>query len=166
MGLLTRESGFLLVETVQKQEIIGFVRYTLIPYPDVDMPYPEIGFGIPAISARGKGYAQEAVKLLVGYLFSGYPVERIMAFTDGDNVPSQRVLERLDFIWKANCAVQRSGTESGAIPLSLAFYVRNIASSEYIMNHPLRNGLIRPRRYPKWITSFLDELGLRLVPYV
>jgi aminoglycoside 6'-N-acetyltransferase len=97
MGLLSRAAGFLLVETIQKQEIIGFVRYTLIPYPDADTPYPEIGFGIPEISAQGKGFAKEAVKILVDYLFAGYPVERIMAFTDAENLPAQRVLEKNGF---------------------------------------------------------------------
>jgi len=97
MGLLTRNAGFLLIESVQTQEIVGFVRYTLIPYPDADTPYPEIGFGIPASRAQGKGYAKEAVKLLVDYLFAGYPVERIMAFTDAENIPAQKVLEKNGF---------------------------------------------------------------------
>jgi RimJ/RimL family protein N-acetyltransferase len=97
MGLLSRESGFLIIETIPAREAIGFVRYTLIPYPDADMPYPEIGFGIPEASAQGKGYAKEAIKLLVDYLFAGYPVERIMAFTDQDNIPAQRVLEKNGF---------------------------------------------------------------------
>jgi diamine N-acetyltransferase len=96
-GLLGRESGVLLIETLADQQIVGFVRYTLISFPDSDMPYPEIGFGIPATSARGKGYAKEAVKLLVDYLFSGYPAERIAAFTDVENVPAQRVLEASGF---------------------------------------------------------------------
>jgi ribosomal-protein-alanine N-acetyltransferase len=96
-GLLTRESGLLLIQTIQENEVIGFVRYTLLPYPDADMPYPEIGFGIPEISAQGKGYAKEAVGLLVDYLFAGYPVERIMAFTDQENIPAQRVLEKNGF---------------------------------------------------------------------
>jgi aminoglycoside 6'-N-acetyltransferase len=97
MGLLTREAGFLLVETIPSHEVIGYVRYTLIPYPDADNPYPEIGFGIPETSAQGKGYAQEAINLLVDYLFSGYPVERIMAFTELENIPAQRVLEKNGF---------------------------------------------------------------------
>lgn len=97
MGLLTRQAGFLLIEIMQTQEIIGFVRYTLISYPDADTPYPEIGFGIPEISAQGKGFAKEAVKLLIDYLFAGYPVERIMAFTDEENIPAQRVLEKNGF---------------------------------------------------------------------
>ncbi len=97
MGLLTRESGFLLIETNQEQEVVGYVRYTLIPYPDADMPYPEIGFGIPQANAQGKGYAKEAVKLLVAYLFAGYPAERIIAFTEQENIPAQRVLEKNSF---------------------------------------------------------------------
>ena len=97
MGLLTREAGFLLIESVATQEIIGFVRYTLISYPDADTPYPEIGFGVPGSSAQGKGFAQEAVKLLIDYLFAGYPVERIIAFTDAENIPAQRVLEKNSF---------------------------------------------------------------------
>lgn len=97
MGLLSRESGFLLVETIPAKETIGFVRYTLIPYPDPDMPCPEIGFGIAEASARGKGFAKQAVKLLVEYLFAGYPVERVMAFTEQENIPAQGVLKKNGF---------------------------------------------------------------------
>lgn len=96
-ALLTRESGFLLIQTIPDEEVIGFVRYTLIPFPDADAPCPEVGFGIPETRAQGKGYAREAVQLLVDYLFAGYPVERIMAFTDAENVPAQQVLEKNGF---------------------------------------------------------------------
>jgi RimJ/RimL family protein N-acetyltransferase len=96
-GLLGRESGFLLIETLEEQKVIGFVRYTLLQFPDADCPYPEIGFGIPESEARGRGYAKEAVGLLVAYLLSGYPAERIAAFTDVENTPAQRVLEALGF---------------------------------------------------------------------
>lgn len=101
-GLLKREMGLLLIETIEDQQVIGYVRYTLIPYPDNDTPHPEIGFGLPAANARGKGYAKEAVKLLVDYLFSGYPTERIGAFTDNENIPAQRVMDSVGF--------QREGT--------------------------------------------------------
>lgn len=90
-------SGFLLIETIQGGETIGYVRYTLMPYPDADNPYPEIGFGIPSASAQGKGFATEAVRLIVEYLFAGYPVERVMAFTERDNLPARRVLEKTNF---------------------------------------------------------------------
>lgn len=62
--LLTRASGLLLAETLQDQEIVGYVQYSQIPYPDADMPYPEIGFGVPQANAQGKGYAKEACKVL------------------------------------------------------------------------------------------------------
>jgi RimJ/RimL family protein N-acetyltransferase len=96
-GLLRRESGVLLIETIEDQRVIGYARYTMLPFPDADLPYPEIGFGIPEVSARGQGYAKEGVGLLVKYLFSGYPVERIAAFTDEENVPAQRVMESVGF---------------------------------------------------------------------
>ncbi len=96
-GLLSRESGILLVETLSDRQVAGFVRYTLISYPDADAPSPEIGFGKPLASAQGKGYAKEAVRLLIDYLFAGYPVERIVAFTDIDNFPAQRVMEGIGF---------------------------------------------------------------------
>ncbi len=95
-GLLKRESGLLLVETKDGQ-VIGFVRYMMLPVPDADLPHPEIGFGIPEASARGQGYATEAVSLLVEYLFAGYPVERVAAFTDDENRPAQRVMEKVGF---------------------------------------------------------------------
>jgi aminoglycoside 6'-N-acetyltransferase len=100
-GLLSRQSGFLLIERLEDGQGIGFVRYSLIAYPDADNPIPEIGFGIPDLSAQGKGYAKEALGLLVDYLFAGYVVERIMAFTEIENIPSQRVMER--------CGFQREG---------------------------------------------------------
>ncbi len=96
-GLLRRESAFLLIETIEDRRVIGFVRYTLLPFPDSDIPYPEIGFGIPDANLRGRGYANEATALLVEYLFSGYPAERIGAFTDVENFPAQHLLEKLRF---------------------------------------------------------------------
>lgn len=96
-GLLRRESALLLIETIVDQEVVGFVRNSMIPFPDADMPHPEIGFGIPNASARGKGYAKEAVNLLVDYLFAGYPVNRIIAFTDKENIPAQRAMQSLGF---------------------------------------------------------------------
>ncbi|MEJ2733010.1 MAG: GNAT family protein [Anaerolineae bacterium] len=96
-GLLKRESGFLLIETMEDQRVVGFVRYSMLSLPDADLPHPEVGFGIPEVDARGQGYAQEAVQLLVEYLFAGYPVERVAAFTEDENKPAQRVLERVGF---------------------------------------------------------------------
>jgi len=87
----------LLIEAITAQRVIGFVRYTLLKFPDADLPYPEIGFAIAEVSARGQGLAKEAVGLLVDYLFSGYPTERVAAFTDVENLPAQRVLAGVGF---------------------------------------------------------------------
>ena len=96
-GLLKRDGGFLLVEELVEPRPVGFVRYTMLSFPDADLPYPEIGCGIPDVQARRKGLAKEAVALLTGYLFSGYPLERVAAFTDVENLPAQHVLEAAGF---------------------------------------------------------------------
>jgi len=96
-GLLQRESGMLIIETKRDRHVVGFARYTMLSIPDADLPHPEIGFGIPEVAARGKGYAKEAVGLLVEYLFAGYPVERVTAFMDEENRAAQRVMEGVGF---------------------------------------------------------------------
>lgn len=96
-GLVGRESGFLMVEVASEQKTIGFVRYTSSPFPDADVPGIDIGYGIADADYRRKGYATEALVLLLDYLFSGYPIERISAYTDADNTPSRRLLARLGF---------------------------------------------------------------------
>ena len=96
-GLLSRENGILLIETIDEQHVVGFVRYSMLSVPDADYPYPEIGFGIPEESYRRRGYGSEGVRLLVAYLFSGYSTERIAAFTDIDNLPAQSIMENLGF---------------------------------------------------------------------
>lgn len=96
-GLLSREGGILLIETIEGQSVVGFVRYSMLSVPDSDHPYPEIGFGVPEINARGKGYGKEGVWLLVDYLFSGYPTQRIAAFTDIENKSAQRLMQNLGF---------------------------------------------------------------------
>jgi len=96
-GLLTRDSAFMMVELVEGKRAIGVVRYRPLGLPDEDLPVPEIGFAIAEESARGKGYAKEAVEVLVRYLYDSTPTERIMAVTGAENVSSQRVLEGLGF---------------------------------------------------------------------
>jgi aminoglycoside 6'-N-acetyltransferase len=54
----------------------------------------EIGFTI-AGEHQGRGYATEAARLLVGYLFADRGKHRITACCDGRNTASAAVLERL-----------------------------------------------------------------------
>jgi RimJ/RimL family protein N-acetyltransferase len=96
-GLLSRDFAILLIEDRADGSVLGFVRYTLVRLPDADLPYPEIGYGVPNEQRRGQGVATEATRLLVDYLFAGYPCERIAAFVDVENTPSRRVLEKVGF---------------------------------------------------------------------
>jgi len=63
--------------------------------PDADDPRQcEIGFTI-ASEYQGHGYATEAARLLVGYLFTARGKHRIAASCDARNAASAAVLERL-----------------------------------------------------------------------
>jgi len=63
--------------------------------PQADDPRQcEIGFTI-APDHQGRGYATEAVRLLVGYLFTGRGKHRITAYCDARNAASAALLERL-----------------------------------------------------------------------
>ncbi len=55
----------------------------------------EVGYGLVA-SARRQGYASEALAAVID-LAAGHGVPRMVARTDLDNTPSQRVLERAGF---------------------------------------------------------------------
>lgn len=55
-----------------------------------------IGYGLVP-SARGRGYATEALRALVAYLLGQPSVRAIKADTMPDNVASQRVLEKAGF---------------------------------------------------------------------
>ncbi len=96
-SLLDRTAAVFMIETIEGGQPVGFVRYTMTTYPDDDCPWPDIGFGIGSEGDRGKGYAREAVALLVDYLFAAFPVERVGATTDTENEPARRVLERVGF---------------------------------------------------------------------
>jgi [ribosomal protein S5]-alanine N-acetyltransferase len=96
-GLLTHDAAFLIIETLDDKRAIGVVRYRPLALPEHDLPVPEIGFAIADKAARGHGYAREAAELLVRYLYENVPGDRIMALTNSENLPSQRLLEALGF---------------------------------------------------------------------
>ena len=77
------------------RKIIGSLVH-FIPHPLVKSCL-EIGYGIDDITLRRKGYALEAVGLLIDYLFETKILERIQATTNIANIGSQRVLEKLGF---------------------------------------------------------------------
>ncbi|GAA1745592.1 GNAT family N-acetyltransferase [Luedemannella helvata] len=55
-----------------------------------------LGYGMAA-SARGRGYATRATRLVAAWAFDQAGIERLIAGTAPDNVGSQRVLERAGF---------------------------------------------------------------------
>lgn len=56
----------------------------------------EIGCTL-AKSSQGKGYATEAVRIVISYLFSDFNKHRVVASIDPDNLPSIALFERLKF---------------------------------------------------------------------
>ena len=95
-GLLSSRHGMLLIVT-QDDTVVGLVDYHQERYgPNEGSIVYNIGISIAA-EQRGKGYGTEAQKLLAAYLFSTYPIMRVEASTDIENVPEQRALEKAGF---------------------------------------------------------------------
>lgn len=57
----------------------------------------DVWYAICLPEERGKGYGSEAVELLVDYVFSHRPVERVGATSDVENPASWKLLEHLGF---------------------------------------------------------------------
>ncbi len=96
-GLISSQHGRLLIVTSNNDDIIGSISYRQVRYgPNEGSLAFNIGISIAA-EHRGKGYGVEAQKLLTSYLFSTYPVTRIEASTDRENIAAQRVLEKAGF---------------------------------------------------------------------
>ena len=95
-GLLSSRSGELLVVTTN-DDVVGSVSYHHVRYGpnDGSLAY-NIGISIAA-AHRGKGYGVEAQKLLANYLFATYPIMRVEASTDKENIAEQRALEKAGF---------------------------------------------------------------------
>lgn len=85
--------------------VVGECGVRAWPQPDE----PEIGYGL-APSARGRGYAVEAVARLAGHLLAQAGVRRVLAETDSGNPGSVRLLRRLGF---APCEPSTGGPEAG-----------------------------------------------------
>jgi RimJ/RimL family protein N-acetyltransferase len=56
-----------------------------------------VGYGLVE-PARGHGYATEALRALVAYAAQQPGAKRVVADTEKDNVPSQRVLDKAGFV--------------------------------------------------------------------
>jgi len=96
-GLLDSHYGVLLV-VASNDEVIGRVDYHQVKYgPNEGSTAYNIGIVIAA-EHRGKGYGAEAQRLLAAYLFDTYPVARVEASTDCENMPEQHALEEAGFV--------------------------------------------------------------------
>lgn len=95
-GLIGPRFGELLVVNYD-DEIVGEVSYHQERYgPNDGSTVYNIGINL-APEHRGKGYGGEAQKLLAAYLFSTYPIMRVEASTDIENIPEQKALEKAGF---------------------------------------------------------------------
>ncbi len=95
-GLLSSQNGELLI-VMQTDNVVGTVSYHQVGYgPNEGSVAYNIGISI-AVGQRGKGYGVEAQKLLASYLFSTYPIMRVEATTDRENIAEQRALEKAGF---------------------------------------------------------------------
>jgi RimJ/RimL family protein N-acetyltransferase len=61
-----------------------------------DLHKPEIFYNLLP-SARGKGYAVEAVMAVTKWVFENYEIEYLIGTTEVSNTPSQRVLEKCGY---------------------------------------------------------------------
>ena len=74
---------------------VGRVSYFRLIFAPFSYGY-NIGIGI-MLEHRGHGYGAEAQRLLADYLLFTYPVGRVEASTDIENLAEQRSLERAGF---------------------------------------------------------------------
>lgn len=72
----------------------------LHPQADIHQKNAELGYWL-AEPYWGKGIITEAVKQMVAFGFSTYPINRIFARPFGTNIASQKVLEKAGFILEA-----------------------------------------------------------------
>jgi RimJ/RimL family protein N-acetyltransferase len=82
------------VERKDEGRVVGVVgHYRAHPV----LEYTDVWYILGDRTARGHGFGREAVKLLVGHLFTTVAPERVGATCDVENVASYRLLEGLGF---------------------------------------------------------------------
>ncbi len=86
--------GFWAVEEKSSEVFIGFVGLNIPGYELPFSPVIEIGWRLDN-AFWGKGYAPEAARKALEVGFEQFGMKEIVAFTALDNVPSQRVMEKI-----------------------------------------------------------------------
>ncbi len=84
-----REKFSLLLIVDKTDRVVGFVGF----HPSMYDAY-EIAWIIFDPADRGKGYASEATRLLIDYLFDGLKLNRLEAYIHPDNVASRHLAEK------------------------------------------------------------------------
>lgn len=108
---------------------IGFVGH-YVPHPVLETL--DVWYVIGDPRARRKGYATEAVGLLLRHLFDTRPFPRIGATCDVENQPSVALLERLGF---SREGVMRSALYHHARWHDIAFY--GIMRADWVAARPV-----------------------------
>jgi len=80
------------IEEIATGEMVGDAAY----YLKKDDSQAYIGYSIARAHWR-KGYAMEAIRRLLAYLFEELDLHRVIAITDVENIPSFSLLDRLGF---------------------------------------------------------------------
>lgn len=93
-GMSGEKSAYLLI-TANGGVTVGFIAHYM-PYSSLNGR--ELGYLIFHSNNRNSGYASEAVRLLVGHLFSGLPLNRLQVRVDPSNRPAVRVAEKNGFV--------------------------------------------------------------------
>jgi len=92
---VAHKEGELLIVRVDDGVPVGTVQYHGTSYGGYARSY-NIGISV-APDQRGRGYGSEAQRLLADFLFFAFPIGRVEAGTDVENVAEQRALERAGF---------------------------------------------------------------------
>lgn len=112
------ERGVLIVATKDGVPV-GRVSYFRLVFAPYSYGY-NIGISI-APEHRGHGYGAEAQRLLADYLLYAFPVRRVEASTDVENLAEQRALERAGFTREG---ILRSGWWRGGRWYDMVVYSR------------------------------------------
>lgn len=100
VGLYREDWGTWAIVRLSDGLALGGIGFHAAPGPD---RWVEIGYDL-AWSARGRGYATEAARLLSAYALASDEVELVLAHTEPWNTASQAVLVRAGFVREGESA--------------------------------------------------------------
>lgn len=90
---------FFAVDLLQNSKFIGFIGFKAIPFTASFTPGTEIGWRL-AKTHWNQGLATEGAKANLEYAFKVIHLKEIYSFTITENVPSQKVMEKIGMVRK------------------------------------------------------------------